>query len=435
MKTLCAIFTLVLLSAPCLATVTITSPANGAKVTSPALFAAKSAAGSCSKGIATMGVAVDNELVYVIKGSNLETSLALKVGKHNITIHEWDHCGKSTQAKRSITVAASAPPPTSQPPKLIVTSPAKNSSVTSPATYVATASSPSCAAGISSVGIYEGNSLLASQNGGSLNTSITLNPGTQNTTVQALDNCGSTAVVPISVTVQGSHNMLTNLQSSGGWESHGQLPPHYADCSPCSGIKWSMTPNVASPSLSGHATEFDTSGTKPYAVVLWVDPVIGAYSTQGLPDKSKTLVPSLYNFTYDTDFYVTNTSFTHALEFDVAMYMQGIGMFWGTQCAQGGDGDWDILDKGGLDWVNSGVPCNYVNGWNHLTLQFRRNPDNSLLYKSITLNGVTSNLNVTYPPQKVSSTWYGITVNYQMDGDKYQDTNTTYLDNLTLTYW
>jgi hypothetical protein len=170
-------------------------------------------------------------------------------------------------------------------------------------------------------------------------------------------------------------------------------------------------------------------------VVLWINPVIGAYSTQGLPDKQKTLIPSLHNFTYDTDFYVTNASITHALEFDVAMYTSGVGMFWGTQCVQGTDGYWDVLDKGGKDWVSTGVPCNYVDGWNHLTLEFQRVAGNKLLYKTITLNGVTADINVTYPAQAVPSNWYGITVNYQMDGDKTQDANTTYLDNLTLTYW
>jgi hypothetical protein len=196
-----------------------------------------------------------------------------------------------------------------------------------------------------------------------------------------------------------------------------------------------MTQGIATPSQSGDATEFDTSGTVPFAVALWVDPVLGSYSTHGLPDKSHTLIPTLYHFTYDTDFYVTNASIVQALEFDVAMYLNGAGMFWGTQCAAGGDGDWDMLDKGAKGWVSSGVPCELANGWNHLTLNFQRAPGNKLLYQSVTLNGVTSTLNITYPSQAVSTSWYGVTVNYQMDGNRQQASDTTYLDNLTLTYW
>jgi hypothetical protein len=56
------------------------------------------------------------------------------------------------------------------------------------------------------------------------------------------------------------------------------------------------------------------------------------------------------------------------------------------------------------------------------------------VYQSITLNGVTTNINKTYAPFTVPSSWYGITVNYQMDGDYKQSANTTYLDNLSLTY-
>jgi hypothetical protein len=76
-----------------------------------------------------------------------------------------------------------------------------------------------------------------------------------------------------------------------------------------------------------------------------------------------------------------------------------------------------------------------VNGWNHLTLQFQRDANNNLIYKTITVNGVTANINETFAPFSVPTDWYGITVNYQMDGDSKQSANTTYLDNLSLTYW
>jgi len=62
-------------------------------------------------------------------------------------------------------------------------------------------------------------------------------------------------------------------------------------------------------------------------------------------------------------------------------------------------------------------------------------PDGSLLFQSITLNGVTAQINRTYAPYTVPASWYGITVSYQMDGSAEQATNTTCLDNLSLTYW
>jgi hypothetical protein len=63
----------------------------------------------------------------------------------------------------------------------------------------------------------------------------------------------------------------------------------------------------------------------------------------------------------------------------------------------------------------------------------QRTSNNQLLYQSITLNGVTSTLNQYYNPGSAMS-WYGVTINYQMDGNYEQSTYTVYLDDLTFTY-
>jgi hypothetical protein len=65
----------------------------------------------------------------------------------------------------------------------------------------------------------------------------------------------------------------------------------------------------------------------------------------------------------------------------------------------------------------------------------QRESDNWLLFQSITLNGETSNINQYYEAGSVPNNWWGITVNYQMDGNYQQSSNTTYLDNFTFTYW
>lgn len=417
-------------SASLYAGVTISTPINGTKVTSPVLFVANATASGCSKGVASLAIYVDSKLTYKVKSSKLGTSLPLPVGNHSIKIEEVDHCGRSTSAKETIAVINSV-----AQPSLTVTSPINNAVVTSPANYIASASVPSCAAGVANIEVFVGGELAASQPGANLNTAVALGTGVQNTIVTENDNCGGSLSVPVTVTVGPAPSVLSALQASPGWVAWGQQPPHYKDCSPCSGIAWTMTQNIAAPSLSGNAAQFSTTGTVPYAVVLWENPVIGQFSTQGLPDKGHTLIPTLNNFVFEGDFYLTNTAYTHALELDVAMYLNSTGMFWGTQCSQGGDGNWDILDKGGKGWTSTSVPCAYTEGWNHFSLQFHREPGNKLLYQSITLNGVTNQINVTVNPITVPSSWYGITVNYQMDGDRYQDPNTTYADNLTLSYW
>ena len=113
--------------------------------------------------------------------------------------------------------------------------------------------------------------------------------------------------------------------------------------------------------LSGNASQFNIGGTTPYSDVLWSNPVIGQYSTQNLPDTGHTLLPTLHNFTYDADFYVTNTSVTQVLEFDISMYLNGVGMIWGTQCNNLGGEVWDIWDNVNAKWVSTSVACNLIN--------------------------------------------------------------------------
>jgi hypothetical protein len=63
----------------------------------------------------------------------------------------------------------------------------------------------------------------------------------------------------------------------------------------------------------------------------------------------------------------------------------------------------------------------------------QRTSSNQLLYESITLNGVTSNLNWTFNPASYPG-WYGVTINYQQDGNSKQQSYDIYLDELTFTY-
>ena len=417
---------LVSLPAAAWAGVTVTSPLNGETVGVSAKYTASSTTSTCSKGVASMGVYVDDKLIYVVDGHELNTEIALTSGNHNTVVQEWDKCGGSTFTPVAVTVATRS--------GVAVTSPAANSTVNMIATYAATATS-TCDEGVASMGIYVNNQLVYVAQGAKLNTSLNLNPGAQHTVVQEWDKCGGSTYTTVNLNVTDAGTKLSNLQSSKGWESWGQLPPEYVDCAPCSGVEWSTAQNIVSPSITGAATEFKTSGTSPYAVVLWVNPVIGSYSTQALPDTAHTLVPSLHNFTYDTDVYITDLAVTAVLEFDVSMYTGGTGMFFGTQCNHLNGGEWDVLNNVTQQWSKTAAPCNLASGWNHLTLQFERGANNSVLYKSITLNGVTYSINETFAPFSVPASWYGITVNYQMDGNEKQSPNTTYLDNLSLTYW
>ncbi len=226
------------------------------------------------------------------------------------------------------------------------------------------------------------------------------------------------------------------LQKSAGWALYGQRGPAYVDCSPspCNNISFWMAQNVSTPSLSGNASEFNVAGSEGFGDALFNNHLIGPGSTQGLPDSSGTLVPSLHDFTYDTYFYGDNLSLSQALEFDINQFFDSESYVWGHQCRISSGNEWDVWDNQNEVWKPTGVPCNpNSNAWNHLTIKVQRNSNDELVYQSITLNGVTSNLNWTFPHGSTPN-WYGITINYQMDGNGQQNSYNVYLDNLTFSY-
>lgn len=54
--------------------------------------------------------------------------------------------------------------------------------------------------------------------------------------------------------------------------------------------------------------------------------------------------------------------------------------------------------------------------------------------KSIALNGTTYTLNQRYPSVITHPSWWGINLNFQIDGNSKPDANVTYLDNLSFSY-
>jgi hypothetical protein len=292
------------------------------------------------------------------------------------------------------------------------------------------------------MGVYINNVLTYVVGGASLNTNLSFNPGTYNTVVEEWDRCGGASYTPVKITVTGgggggNGKTLSALQGSGGWKSYGEYPPDYNICTDCGpGVTWSMEQHIKSPSMSGNSSQYNIGGTTAYSDVLWTNPLIGQNSTQGIPDSNHTLLPTLHNFTYDAYFYGSNLSLSQVLEFDISMYFNGLSLIWGTQCEIAGGHDWDIWDSANSKWVPTGFACNPVsNGWNHVTIQVQRESDNTLLFQSITLNGVTNTLNKSYSPGSCPGGWWGITVNYQMDGNSKQSAYTTYVDNFSFTYW
>src|SRR5581483_6774217 len=108
-------------------------------------------------------------------------------------------------------------------PVVNVIAPKTGASSSSPVSFTANASSPSCGKGIAAMRIYTAPGVNAyTVSGNKIQTSLTLNPGTYNTVIQAWDNCGGVGKTPVVVTVTGqtaSNHFLYVLEGHGisGW--------------------------------------------------------------------------------------------------------------------------------------------------------------------------------------------------------------------------
>ena len=74
-------------------------------------------------------------------------------------------------------------------------------------------------------------------------------------------------------------------------------------------------------------------------------------------------------------------------------------------------------------------------GWHHVTLQFKRESDDSTTYEAIVLDGTTYSLNWSFPPTVTPDGWWGLAANYQMDSDFYKTPYPVYLDKFTFSAW
>jgi hypothetical protein len=110
-------------------------------------------------------------------------------------------------------------------PTITVASPANNGRVGSPVYFDATASTATCAAGISAVRIYSAPGVSAfTTSGFHLETFVTLTSGTYNTVIQAWDNCGNVTKVARTITVTSKPGVSVFLPEAGA----NTTPVHFA---------------------------------------------------------------------------------------------------------------------------------------------------------------------------------------------------------------
>lgn len=195
-KFACLFIVTISLSAASFAGVTISSPANGATITSPVHVVA---AATSTNPITTMRIYVDNVSVYVKAANKIDTLISMATGKHTLVVQAWD--SRNAVFKSLITITVSTAPPPPPPPGtsgVVISSPASGATVASPVHVVASASS---ANPITSMRIYVDGVSAFVISSNKIDTLVNMAAGTHTVVVQAWDSKGTVFKSQIALTV------------------------------------------------------------------------------------------------------------------------------------------------------------------------------------------------------------------------------------------
>ena len=330
-----------------------------------------------------------------------------------------------------------------------VSSPTPGSHVGSPVKFVASATS-STGHPIASMIIYVDNVKKYTTYSASLSTSIAVSgTGWHNIIIKAWDSggtiyqagsygvyvsgtstttsssdSGSSSVTTSTSSAPSGSTVFSNIDQMSGWQA----------CDACAGVggagpsgSYSMTQNQSSPSMDGRSMKFYAGGSTPYTDYL--------FHKQLVSESQLSKNRATHHFIYDTYMYVQDPTVPQNIEWDINQFVDGKSYIWGTQCAWRSTHTWDIWDNINNRWVNTGIYCALPKAyaWNHVVLEMERTSDNKLHYISVSLNGAKHILNKYYSPK--STSWSGITVNYQLDGNNTMQHYSTWLDKFNLTIW
>ncbi len=435
MKSLCHFALALFCAAPALASVTVSSPVNGATVTSP--FALKASSGLCSsQAIASMGYSLDSSSsTTVVQSSSLSASMAASLGSHVLHVKSWAKNGAACSTSISVNVVRATAPSTIT--NVTVASPLTGAEVLSPFPVAASGTlcqgQPITAMGYS----LDSSSSTTIFKSRAINGNISATAGSHTLRVKAWGNLGASCRTSVSISVQGpppvtsapsipsNATAINAIPKLGAWKAE-------RDAGTPGSASGAMQV-VASPSISGSARQFATSytdyGGERYHLTVGSDQVAT-------------------NFVYDTRVYIASPSSDIAvIEMDLNQVIAtGDTVIYGFQC-DGWSNTWDYTENSGTPnnsnshWLHSNQTCSpqkWATGtWHHVQIQYSRDDSGNVTYKAVWLDGVEQDLNVTVP-SAFALNWKApsLLVNFQVDGaTSTSGSSTVYLDNLTIYTW
>ena len=218
--------------------------------------------------------------------------------------------------------------------------------------------------------------------------------------------------------------MVKNIHSLKNWQAAN-------DTGTGSGTSTGTMALLNAPSLSGVARQFATNYTNSAGQRYYVS--FGADTAAS-------------NFLYDGWVYFADPSGDIAnLELDLNQVMlNGQTVIYGFQC-DGYTNTWDYTANEGSPqnpvdvWLHSTASCNprnwSTNAWHHVQIAYSRDTIGNVTYKSVWLDGVEQDLNVTVPSAFALGWGSTLLTNFQVDGLGGYGSSTVYLDKLTIYRW
>jgi phospholipase C len=211
------LFLLPLLAIPASATVTVSSPTPNSTVMNPVHYVA-SASSTCSKGVASMGVYINNKLAYSVKSASLDTNLSMALGYEHTVVQEWDNCGASSYTTVNLNVISNQP---------TVSIAAKSSTISAGSGDQVTVNASNATSVV--VTGSDGSSYPLSTTGGS----FTVTPSSTTTYTAEASNANGTATSQASVTVipasslNAVSHVILMLQENHSFDNYfGMLNPY-----------------------------------------------------------------------------------------------------------------------------------------------------------------------------------------------------------------
>lgn len=308
-----------------------------------------------------------------------------------------------------------------------MSSPTNGGTVSSPIHVVATASSSYRITGtriyVDGVSVYSGSSA-------NIVADVPAKAGSRKLTTKVWDSSGAsfskTVYVTVGTSSSSSDTSTSTITIPSGATVYSRIEEMtgWGDCTDCAGggenAIYSMTKNQSTPSLDGNSAKFWLGGSTPFSHGLWW--------RRMATNKTAT------NFVFDMYYRIDNPSKSQGLEFAANQHLSSGWYKWSTQCSFGSN-MWRTWDSKNSRWVDTGIACTRppANTWQHVVFEYKRY-NGKAVFVSITVNGKKNYVNKSFYPRGDAGDG-SIGIHYQMNGDRYQNDYTTWVDKMKLSVW